>query len=86
MSIYSPLPPEMIWEGWEDFKPVWQEIKVNGRILQVEMQGFNQARVVRLLSTDPADYLNSAYQPGCILSFSPQQSTNPGAINDNPPV
>jgi len=76
--IYSPLPPETIWEGWDNFYPELQEIKVGNLTLQVEVLSFNQARIVRLLSTNPADYLDSPYQPGCILNFAPRSIYNPG--------
>ncbi len=76
MGFYSPLPPEIVWEGWEKQNKL-QEIVVNGLTLQVEALAFNQARVVRMISTNPADYLDSPYQPGYILNFAPNSFSNP---------
>ncbi|MGI9860337.1 YlzJ-like family protein [Moorella naiadis] len=77
MYVYSPIPPELIWEGMDNFCPQRQELKVGEVTLEVEPLGFNQARVVRLISTDPADYLNSPFQPGCIINFAPESITDP---------
>lgn len=71
MIIYSPMVPELIWEGADQFWPNYQEIKMGRLTLLIEPLGFHQARVVRLLSTNPADYLYSPYQPGKIISFIP---------------
>ncbi|WP_338834836.1 hypothetical protein MHLNE_11310 [Moorella humiferrea] len=73
MYIYSPMPWELIWEGAENFYPNYQEIKVGRLTLEVEPLSFNRARVVRLISTDPADYLDGPYQPGAFLEFVPKR-------------
>ncbi|MGR6835686.1 YlzJ-like family protein [Syntrophomonas erecta] len=31
--------------------------------------GYNEVRVIKLLSTDPMDYLNKNYQPGSIITM-----------------
>lgn len=72
MILYSPMVPELVWEGAEEYRPVFKEIKVGRMTLVVEPLTFTQARVVRLISTDPADYLYSPYQPGKILEFTPR--------------
>ncbi|MGI9952504.1 YlzJ-like family protein [Moorellaceae bacterium AZ2] len=77
MVIYTPMIPELIWEGADRFCPSFQEIRVGKVTLLVEPVGFHQARVVRLLSTDPADYLHSPYQPGRIVSFVPGSVVDP---------
>lgn len=73
MYIYSPMPWELIWEGVENFNPNYQEIKIGRLTLEVETLSLNRARVVRLISTDPADYLDSPYQPGAVLEFIPKR-------------
>jgi hypothetical protein len=35
----------------------------------VELVGINQAKIVRLLSCQPNDYLNEAYKPGAFIHF-----------------
>jgi hypothetical protein len=84
MSLYTPLPPELIWEGQENFCPRLQEIRIGHITLEVETAGPNQARIVRLISTDPADYLSGPYQPGAILEFGPKSVFNPGSLDSKP--
>ncbi|OIQ08850.1 hypothetical protein MOOR_15110 [Moorella thermoacetica] len=86
MYVYSPLPPELIWEGMDDFCPQRQELRVGRLTLEIEPLGFNQARITRLLSTDPADYLYSPYQPGCIISFAPKSIIDPRSLNNIKPA
>lgn len=69
--IYTPLPIELILEGIEKDGPEYREIEVEGAKLLVEQQSFDQCRVVRLISTDPRDYLKNEYQPGTQLQFVP---------------
>lgn len=75
MLIYSPMPPELIWEGYDEFKPQYEEINLDGILIQIEPLGNNHARVVRIFSTDPPDYLNSLYQPGNIIRYELQNSS-----------
>ncbi len=70
MIIYTPIPPEGLF-GMTDSTASYTELEVNGARLVVEQTGMNQCRVVRLISTDPNDYLKAEYQPGAELSFAP---------------
>lgn len=71
MTIYSIIPDEKIFEGYENFVPEYLELSVNGISMQVEMVGGSRARIVRLLSCNANDYLNPAYTPGNLLEFQP---------------
>ena len=73
--IYTPLPIELVLEGIDKEGPPYQEMEVNGVKLLVEQQSMDKCRVVRLLSTNPADFLKNEYQPGTELKFVPQFST-----------
>lgn len=42
------------------------ELSIDGRILVVRRDEHGNRQVERLLSTDPADYLNPAWQPGAV--------------------
>ena len=72
--IYTPLPIEMVLEGIDREGARYQELEVEGAILQVEHYGVNRCRVVRLISSNPMDYLQNGYQPGTELEFVPQFS------------
>ena len=68
--FYTIMPLEVVMEGSETFEPVYSEMSwKNGGTLLVEEMGQNQAKVVRLISSDPLDYLDPAVQPGCIIEF-----------------
>ena len=68
MILYTPLPPEAVWEGWGQPPPPRQQISLGNAVLEVEILGFRLGRVWRLHSTDPADYLRGP-QPGDVLSW-----------------
>jgi hypothetical protein len=63
MIIYTPVPPEVLWYEEERDKVQIMEGLVQGIPVQIKVvQGINV--VERVLSTDPAHFLNSACQPG----------------------
>ncbi|MBU7005557.1 YlzJ-like family protein [Phosphitispora fastidiosa] len=74
--IYTPLPIEMVLEGIDRTGPQYQELEVQGVKLQVEQCGLDRCRIVRLISTNPMDYLKNEYQPGTELRFVPQFADN----------
>jgi hypothetical protein len=69
--IYTILPLETVVEGMEKVKP-YLEIEVQGVKMQVEQQDSSIYKIVRLLSSDPFDYLKEELQPGALLQFTPQ--------------
>jgi hypothetical protein len=71
MTIYSIMPMETIFAGAEAQTFDYVEITLNGIHMQVEMIGSNQAKIIRLLSCHPNDYLIEAYFPGAIIRFQP---------------
>ncbi|MHB9095456.1 MAG: YlzJ-like family protein [Eubacteriales bacterium] len=72
--IYTPLPIELVLEGIEKDGQPYQELDVGGVKLLVEQQTMDKCRVVRVLSTNPMDYLKAEFQPGTELKFVPQFS------------
>jgi hypothetical protein len=71
MTIYSIMPMEVIFAGMESQTYDYYELTLNGIKMQVEKVGLNQAKIVRLLSYRPDDYLNAAYMPGTVIQFQP---------------
>jgi len=71
MILYTTMAKELVLEGFEDNVPEYEEIHgLGGIILQVEPLGFGQAKIVRLISSNPEDYLNPAFQPGQVITYS----------------
>jgi hypothetical protein len=71
MTIYSIMPLETVMAGAGEQKFEYVEINLNGINMQVEMVGVNQAKIIRLLSCQPNDYLLPAYSPGSVIHFHP---------------
>lgn len=69
MIFYTTVPLEVVFEGFDQFKPQYEEIQFEGVKLLVEPQGSYQAKIVRLLSTNPYDYLNPRFFPGNMIYF-----------------
>jgi hypothetical protein len=68
--LWTVMPLEMVMDGSESYQPVYTELPwKNGATLLVEAVGLNSARLVRLISTNPKDYLDPALQPGSIIKF-----------------
>ncbi|EGL81924.1 hypothetical protein CathTA2_2580 [Caldalkalibacillus thermarum TA2.A1] len=69
MIIYTSMPLELVYEGYEQFQPRYEEIDYNGVKMVIEPSGPFKAKIVRLISADPQDYLNPNYSPGSMLYF-----------------
>ncbi|PKM89976.1 MAG: hypothetical protein CVU87_03580 [Firmicutes bacterium HGW-Firmicutes-12] len=69
MVIYTPIPPEIIWQDTNetDFKII--EEKINGIAVNILVTSDSTARIERILSTDPQDYLKALYQPGLNIEY-----------------
>ncbi|NMA01997.1 MAG: hypothetical protein GX923_05460 [Clostridia bacterium] len=66
--LYTIMPISTIFE--EDTKPGnYQEIIYDGIQMQVEHIHLNKFKIIRLYSTDPADYLKTYLQPGEIINI-----------------
>ncbi|CQR71556.1 hypothetical protein SpAn4DRAFT_4061 [Sporomusa ovata] len=55
----------------QEYQPNYEEIEYAGTKMLVEKTADNEYRIVRILSTDPRDYLRNDIQPGAVLSYEP---------------
>lgn len=67
--LYSVISHEDIFADFEKELPKTKEISINGLILELELLSEFQAKVVRVISSDPQDYLSSHHQPGSIIHW-----------------
>lgn len=68
MILYTPVQLELVLEGFDKTKyPEYREVKYKGVPVLVEEAGFGRKRIVKLLSTDPFDYLKPEMAPGSII-------------------
>jgi hypothetical protein len=71
MILHSVIPNEVIFEGMEQFNPQYEVIELQGISMQVERISNNEARIVRLYSVNPQDFLNPELSPGALITYSP---------------
>jgi len=69
MILYTVLPLEDVLDGIEEDPTPTMMISVDGISLEVEQLGGFEARVVRVLSTDPEHYLSPNCQPGTVINL-----------------
>lgn len=70
--FYTIMPLEAVLAGYEEHRPRYTEMPYKSAVLVVEPLTVNSARVVRLISSDPTDYLDPAVQPGSIIEYKAQ--------------
>ncbi|CAM3360248.1 YlzJ-like family protein [Marinicrinis lubricantis] len=71
MTLYTEVSLNDIFEGHDQLTQALEEIQVEGVTMQVEPMSTGQAKIVRLISSDPNDYLNPRLQPGSIIEYKP---------------
>jgi hypothetical protein len=64
MILYTPIPPEIVMKGSEEYKPSYIQIPFSGGFIEVDLISPTRARIVRLISKDLNDYLQPGLQPG----------------------
>ena len=69
MIHYSPLPLESVFEGWDKPRSAPREIVYQGVHMLIEPLEEGEARIVRVISSNPDDFLNPLFQPGRTISF-----------------
>jgi hypothetical protein len=71
--LYTIVPPEAIWQN-SDKIVAPQELNYQGqKVLAEPLSEPGEFKLVRLLSSDPALFLNSAFQPGTIIRYPAQE-------------
>lgn len=67
MILYTPLAQEDIFPETADPTAGRHFVTYEGRTVYVEQTADGSYQMLRLLSTDPQDFLNERYAPGSIL-------------------
>lgn len=71
MIHYTPLPLESVFEGWDKPRSAAKEVVVKGVTMLVEPVNESEAKIVRVISSNPQDFLNPSFSPGKTISFFP---------------
>lgn len=70
MILYTPMQLELVLAGMEPPPSTNQrQILIGNSELLVEDDGYGSAKVIRLLSSDPQDYLKTEFMPGTKLKL-----------------
>ncbi|HHW44946.1 MAG: YlzJ-like family protein [Thermoanaerobacteraceae bacterium] len=68
MILYTPMQLELVLEGLEEMQHVpTREVNIEGVPVLIQNTGPGEGKVVRLLSTDPMDYLKAGLYPGAVV-------------------
>ncbi|TFE24372.1 YlzJ-like family protein [Cohnella luojiensis] len=72
MTIYTPMPMELVLDGWRNEPGPFVEVTINGVFMQLSpTDAPGIGRIVRLLSAPLDYYLLSEYAPGQLISYHP---------------
>ncbi len=69
MIYWTPLDIERVFDGWDEMRNNLVETNYDGMLLQVEPLEHGTARVVRLISGNPMDYLRPDVAPGSLIRY-----------------
>lgn len=71
MIHYTPLPLDDVFAGWDEERPRPQEVTVDGVTMLVEPINSREAKIVRIISSNPEDFMKAKFQPGEKVAFFP---------------
>lgn len=71
MILWTIVPEEVVYGDRNQPQPAYEEIDYAGQRVVAEKISQNEFRVVRLLTTDPFDYLRNELQPGTVITYKP---------------
>lgn len=69
MILWTVMPIELVFAEQESATP-YEEVEYAGTKLMVERLSPTEGQVVRVISSNPDDFLNPKYQPGTRLTYS----------------
>jgi len=74
MILYTIYDQNVIFQnggfGEQQSNASYSEMNVDGIMVQVSQNNNADIHVERIISTNPSDYLNPKFQPGCIIQNS----------------
>ncbi|MGM7701230.1 YlzJ-like family protein [Pseudalkalibacillus sp. Hm43] len=79
MILYTSMPHEVVFSAVQSDFEKHSMIEMNGIPLMVEQLENQDCRIVRMMSTDPAHYLDANLQPGTVLKMTVAPDQNPSS-------
>ncbi|MFM1650878.1 YlzJ-like family protein [Brevibacillus sp. B_LB10_24] len=75
MILYTTMPLDIVFENMDQVeKQEIREITLGSATMLVEPVSHYEAKIVRLISPNPQDYLNPRFAPGQKIAFRPDFS------------
>ncbi|HEY3423166.1 MAG TPA: YlzJ-like family protein [Negativicutes bacterium] len=71
MILWTVMPLEAVMGNVDNAAPPYEEMQYAGMKIVIEKIDSAQCRIVRLMTTDPQDYLRPELQPGTVLTYKP---------------
>ncbi|HHY13747.1 MAG: hypothetical protein GX977_14720 [Firmicutes bacterium] len=69
MIHYVALPIELVVENMGKIDYQFTEVEIDGIKMILEPMDFNKGKIVRIISSDPNDFINPSYQPGQTINL-----------------
>jgi hypothetical protein len=79
MILYTSMPHEVVFSAVDSDFEKHSMIEMNGVPLMVEKLDNQDCRIVRMMSTDPAHYLDANLMPGTVLKMTVSLDQNPSS-------
>ncbi|SHI69893.1 YlzJ-like family protein [Propionispora hippei] len=76
MLLWTIMPLESIFPA-EPYQPDYEEVTLGQSRVLMERINARQCKVVRLITTDPGEYLDPRLQPGTVVAY----SSSPTSLN-----
>lgn len=73
--LYTIVPPEMIWQNNDKIVSPQELTYLGQKVLAEPLTQPGEFKLVQLLSSNPALFLNTAFQPGTVIRFPAQQKS-----------
>lgn len=70
MLLWTIMPLESVFPA-EPYQPDYEEITLGQSRVLMERINARQCKVVRLITTEPGEYLDPRLQPGTVVAYSP---------------
>lgn len=81
MNLYTPMPLELVLDGYGNKLPPMMEIEWSGMLVQVTPVAPGLGRIVRLVQAPLDSYLQPQLEPGRIIAYGSSQASPVPAMN-----
>ncbi len=84
MNLYTPMPLELVLDGWSRGPGPFVDVSVRGITMRVQPVAPGIGKIERLISAPLDCYLMQAYAPGQMVCYAPPNAdAEPAAVRTN---